>query len=155
MSVEHPPQHAPCDGGVDPEQPETMVVVFDFVHHALAQCAAGGPQLCGGAVDRTPLLQLLVVFLQRAETLLHLGIIQTPPAGVEPADAYPPLSCWEGGVGQSPAPQDQGGGEAEGVKAGPGAGRAVCPGEEVERSLDQGNGRNPVQPAGQTALMSI
>lgn len=61
VSVEHPPQHASRDGGVDPQQPEAMVVMFDLVYNPLPDCSSDRISIQRGAVNRAPLLQLLLL----------------------------------------------------------------------------------------------
>lgn len=96
VSVQHPPQHPPGNGGVDPEQPEAVVVVLDFVYHPLANGPPDGLCVQRGAVHRPSFLQLLLLVLQGAQRLLHLGVVPSAPGGVyppQPPDVLRPRYC--------------------------------------------------------------
>lgn len=94
VSIQHPPQHSPSNGGVNPQQPEAMVVVLYFIYDPLSERPSHRFCVQRGAVDRPSFLQSHLLVLQSTQWLLHLGVVPSPPRGVYPPDTREVLcSC--------------------------------------------------------------
>lgn len=63
VSVQHLPQHSPSNGGINPEQPEAVVVVLDFIYNPLSERPSHRFCIQRGAVHRPSFLQLLLLVL--------------------------------------------------------------------------------------------
>lgn len=95
VSVQHPPQHSPSNGGINPQQLEAVVVVLYFIYNPLSDRPFHWFCVQLGAVHRPSFLQLLLLVLQRTQWLLHLGVVPSPPRGVYPPDTGDVLwSCY-------------------------------------------------------------